>query len=352
MGNVTTPVILSGGSGTRLWPLSSDRMPKQLHPLVGEETMLQVTARRARLPADTTAPIVVCNSRQAEEIERQLLAIGEKPRAMIVEPVGRNTAPAIAAAALLVDPDVVLAVMPADHVIEDEPAFARALSRAVESAAEGHLVAFGVVPTRSDTGFGYIRAGGESGDVRPIEQFIEKPDQHTADRLVAEGCLWNAGMFVFKAGAFLEELERWEPEVLASVRQSMPTGSGEGRVELASAFATAPSISIDHAVMEKTDRSRVVSLDAGWNDVGSWQALWNVLSPDGHNVTHGDVFILDSERTYVRSQTRPVAVIGVRDVVVVETEDGVLVVDRRRAQDVRRAADWASRLQEGGSEPS
>lgn len=343
MGTVTTPVILSGGSGTRLWPLSLPGRPKQLQVLVGADSMIQSTVRRARLQSGSTAPVVVCNDRQAAEIIDQLGAIGSSPQAVVIEPVARNTAPAVAAAAMLLDPEVVMAVLPADHVIEDDGAFETALASAIEAAVQGNLVTFGVVPTRPETGFGYIEVGEQRGDTAEVRRFVEKPDSAAAVELVASGYLWNSGMFAFTAGAILGEMRRWEPQLVEAVAAAVETASREEggmRVRLGDSFGDAPSISLDYAVMERTDRARVVALDAGWSDVGSWQSLWEVLDPDGGTVTVGEVHAVDVERSYVRSESRPVAVIGVDDVVVVETPDAVLVVDRRRAQEVRSAAEW------------
>lgn len=346
MGTVTTPVILSGGSGTRLWPLSLPGRPKQLQALVGDDTMIQATVRRARLQSGSTAPVVVCNERQATEIIDQLGAIGSSPQSVVIEPVARNTAPAVAAAAMLLGPEAVMVVLPADHVIEDDGAFETALASAVETAFEGNLVTFGVVPTRPETGFGYIEIGDSRGNTAEVKRFVEKPDQAAAVEFVASGYLWNSGMFAFTAGAILEEMRRWEPQlvdaVAAAVEEARPDGGA--KVRLGDSFGQAPAISLDYAVMERTDRARVVTLDAGWSDVGSWQSLWEVLDPAGGTVTVGDVHAVDVDRSYLHSESRPVAVIGVDDVVVVETPDGVLVMDRRRSQEVRSAAEWFALL--------
>lgn len=345
MGTVTTPVILSGGSGTRLWPLSLPGRPKQLQALVTEESMIQATVRRAAVHSDSTPPVVVCNERQVAEVADQLSDIGHPPRAVVVEPAARNTAPAVTAAAMLVDPESVIAVLPADHLIEDGDVFQAAMAAAVQAAVEGHLVVFGVPPTRPETGFGYIEVGDQDGSTARLERFVEKPDPATAVELVASGHLWNSGMFAFTAGGILAEMRRWEPRVVEAVGDSVRNArSDQGVVRLGDAFREAPSISIDYAVMERTDHGRVVPLDAGWSDVGSWQSLWEALAPDGRTVTVGDVHTVDVQRSYVRSESRPVAVIGVDDVVVVETPEAVLVVDRGRAQEVRSAADWFAHL--------
>lgn len=344
------PVVLSGGSGTRLWPLSLPSRPKQLQALAGHQTMIQDTVMRSRHIAGVEAPIVVCSELQASEIIHQLTAIGSRPQAVIVEPIGRNTAPAVAAAALVLPPEDVMAVFPADHLITDEKAFTEAVANAVGAARSGSLVTFGVVPTRPDTGFGYLEIGELRDGVAGLERFVEKPDETTAVGYVEEGYLWNSGMFVFTAGAILAELRRFVPDVVEAVTKAIAAGEtdDEDVLRLGDDFIGATSISIDHAVMEKTRLGRVVPLDAGWSDVGSWQALWEAESPGGGTVAIGDVYTADVERSYVRAESRPVAVIGLEDVVVVETPDAVLVIDRRRAQEVRTVAEWfAEKAQKG-----
>lgn len=345
MGSVI-PVILSGGSGTRLWPVSTPAKPKQLQRLVGEQTLLQATACRLRSVPGVDFPVVVCGREQATTIERQLSEIDLAPRLLLVEPVGRNTAPAVAAAALTVPEEAVLAVFPSDHVIVDVEAFREAMGEAVAVARDGHLVTFGVVPDRPETGFGYI-APARPG-VAAVERFVEKPDADAARRYVEAGYLWNSGMFVFTAAAIRAELARHCQGLLEAVAAAVDSARVDGAaLFLGESFGGAPAISLDYAVMEKTDRAVVVPLDAGWSDLGSWAALWELTGHQQESVTVGDVFIHDSRRSYVRSETRPVAVIGVDDVVVVESEDGVLVVPRHRAQEVRAAAEWFRSRSEG-----
>jgi mannose-1-phosphate guanylyltransferase / mannose-6-phosphate isomerase len=339
------PVILSGGSGTRLWPLSLPHRPKQLQALSGERTMIQDTALRSAGLEGSRAPLVVCNEAQAAMIEVQLAAVGSAPSAIVIEPEARNTAPAVAAAAHLLEPETVMAVLPADHVITDVEAFRRSLTVAADAAAEGSIVTFGIVPTRPDTGFGYLEVGRLDGGTAPLIRFVEKPDEQTAEEYVNAGYLWNSGMFVFTAGVMLEEMRRLVPEVEGAAGRAVEEARrNDGLVRLGGSFGAAPSISIDHAVMEHTERGRVVPLDAGWSDVGSWQALWEVTAPDGGTVAEGPVFSLDVERSYLRAESKPVAVIGLSDVVVVETPEAVLVMDRNRAQDVRAAAAWFSSM--------
>lgn len=339
MGRITTPVILSGGSGTRLWPLSSPARPKQFHSLVGGETLIQATVRRVAGDG-TTPPIVVCNQAHVTEVVEQLEAIDCPPSTVVVEPVGRNTAPAVAAAALVLDPDTVMMVLPADHLITGEGAFRAALSAAIEAAAGGSLVTFGVVPTRPDTGYGYIEKAPGGGPAYPVARFVEKPDAATAARYVESGYLWNSGMFVFSAGVILDELRRHAPAIVEAVEAALPEVGDDTVVQLGSAFGEAPSISIDHAVMERTDRAVVVPLDAGWTDVGSWNSVWEALAVEGDTVTSGEVLAVDVHGSYIRSESRPVAVIGLDNVVVIETPEGILVMDRERSQDVRLAAEW------------
>lgn len=316
--------------------------------------MIQETVTRARHVEGVGAPLVVCNEAQAGQVIDQLVAVGAHPRAVLVEPEGRNTAPAVAAAALSLDPTEVMAVFPADHVIADTVALGRALLQAVEAAGSGSLVVFGVVPTRPDTGFGYIEVDSLADGVGLLRRFVEKPDQSTAERYLASGYLWNSGMFVFTAGAILDELRRHAPEVVTAAWRALEVGRADSdgvTMRLGDDFTDSPSVSIDYAVMEKTTRGAVVLLDAGWTDVGTWQALWETVSPLGKTAVHGRVYVEDVERSYIRAESRPVAVVGLEDVIVVETDDGVLVMDRRRAQDVRSVAEWFAGLHSPGSSP-
>ncbi|MDR2871025.1 MAG: mannose-1-phosphate guanylyltransferase/mannose-6-phosphate isomerase, partial [Xanthomonadaceae bacterium] len=337
--NDLLPVILSGGSGTRLWPLSREAYPKQFLPLVGDDTMLQATWRRV-VPLNARKPIVVVNQEHRFIVAEQLREIGVEPAAVILEPVGRNTAPAIALAALQATcngDDPFLLVLPSDHVIRDEKAFQTAVIEAAKVAETGKLVTFGVVPTGPETGYGYIKAVSRQG-TSEVERFVEKPDLKTAEQYVASGgYYWNSGMFLFKASRYLEELERYQPVILESCRKALELSVRDYdfiRIDTES-FGACPSDSIDYAVMEKTDSAAVVPLNAGWSDVGSWSALWEVSSQDNAgNACHGDVVSLDCRNTYAYGQ-RLIAMIGLENMVVVETDDAILVGHRDRIQEVK-----------------
>jgi mannose-1-phosphate guanylyltransferase/mannose-6-phosphate isomerase len=337
------PVILSGGAGTRLWPLSRELYPKQLLPLIGRHTMLQETVRRLA-GLDVSAPIVVANEAHRFLVAEQLRTIPCEPRAIVLEPVGRNTAPAIALAAhaaLAADEgDSLLLVLPADHVIADVAAFHRAIDVAVAAAREGALASFGIVPDAPETGFGYVRRGAVQGGAYRIAQFVEKPDLTRAQAFLASGeYYWNSGMFLFRARRYLEELEQFAPDI-ASVCRSAFAGATRDldftRVDAAT-FQGCRSESIDYAVMEQTTAAVVVPLDAGWSDVGSWASLHAASAQDGSgNTVRGDVITEDTHDSYVYSESRLVATVGLRDHVVVETKDAVLVAPRDRVQDVKK----------------
>lgn len=341
------PVLLSGGVGTRLWPMSRAQAPKQLQRLTGADTMIQATARRLQGTAGVEAPLVVCNARDEEEITRQLAEIGSPPSAVLCEVEGRNTAPAVMAAALSVEADDVILVLPADHVITEVDAFREAVAVAVEAAAGGYLGTFGIVPHRPETGYGYIEVGAPVGRANRVSRFVEKPDPETADRYVASGdYLWNSGMFAFRAEDLIEEMRRHAPEVAAAVEPAMES-AGEGRVRtLGGPFLDSPKISVDYAVMEQTDRAVVVPLDAGWSDVGSWASLWEIADRDDRgNAVFGDVVLEDVDGSYVRGRDRVVAVVGLDGVVVVDTGDAVLVAALDRVQEVKKVVE---RLTEEG----
>ncbi|MHC1654808.1 mannose-1-phosphate guanylyltransferase/mannose-6-phosphate isomerase [Stenotrophomonas maltophilia] len=333
------PVILSGGSGTRLWPLSREAYPKQFLPLVGDDTMLQATWKRVASIAGA-APIVVANQEHRFMAAEQLRECKVLPQALILEPVGRNTAPAIAIAALQAlanGNDALLLVLPSDHVVRNEAAFHAAVKQAAIAAEAGKLVTFGIVPTAPETGYGYIKAAAGEG-VRAVDRFVEKPDLATAEQYVASGeYFWNSGMFLFKASRYLKELETLQPAILAACRQALDKAARDNdfiRLD-AEAFAASPNDSIDYAVMEKTADAAVVPLDAEWNDVGSWSALWEVSDKDADgNACHGDVIALDCKDSYAYGN-RLIAMVGLQDIVIVETDDAVFVGHKDRVQDVK-----------------
>jgi mannose-1-phosphate guanylyltransferase / mannose-6-phosphate isomerase len=342
-----TPVILSGGAGTRLWPLSRELYPKQLLALTGERTMLQQTALRLEGLA-AAAPVIVCNEAHRFLVAEQLRQLGIEPQAMVLEPMGRNTAPAIALAAhaalQVAGPgpaaDPLLLVLPADHAIRDVPAFHRAVRAALTAAEQGQLVTFGIVPTSPETGYGYIQRGPASGAVFEIARFVEKPSAAVAKDFVAsQEYYWNSGMFLFGARRYLEELKRLAPAIASACAEAFAAAKADldfTRID-AKLFEACPADSIDYAVMEKTAAAVVVPLAAGWSDVGSWAALHEASEPDAHgNVLRGDVICEDSQGCYLYSESRLVSAVGLKDHVVVETKDAVLVAPRSRVQDVKK----------------
>ncbi len=338
------PVILSGGSGSRLWPLSRELYPKQFLPLLGDYTLLQNTLLRLQGIANIAAPLLICNQEHRFMVAEQMRVLDIKPAAVILEPAGRNTAPAVAVAALHATAngaDPLLLVLPADHVISDVAAFQRAVQQAVAGAEADKLVTFGIVPETPETGYGYIKAGKrQSGaDLYTVERFVEKPDLATAqDYLATGGYYWNSGMFLFRASHFLEELTVFAPAIAASCRQAY----ADRRVDLdflrldPAAFEACPSDSIDYAVMEKTANALMLPLQGGWNDIGAWSALWQASKRDADgNALSGDVLAVATHDSYVHAEHRLVATIGVSDLVVVETADAVLVAHRDRVQEVK-----------------
>jgi mannose-1-phosphate guanylyltransferase/mannose-6-phosphate isomerase len=343
------PVILSGGSGTRLWPLSRAALPKQLLPLAGERTMLQETVQRLSGIAGIGAPLVVCNNDHRFLIAEQMREIGVEPLGIFLEPVGRNTAPAAAVAALTLlkrDPAAVMLLLPADHLIDDVPAFHAAVAEGTKAVAAGCLVTFGIVPDSPHTGYGYIQRGAAMAGTaaNQVARFVEKPNAATARSFLASGdYFWNSGMFLFSARQFLDELEKFRPDIPAACRRALEGGEHDldfCRLDKA-AFAGCPSDSIDYAVMERTAHAAVVPASMGWNDIGAWSALWDVGGKDEHgNVVRGDVYLDGVEDSYVRAESRMVAAIGVSDLLVVETADAILVADKSRAQDVKKVVDY------------
>lgn len=348
------PVILSGGAGTRLWPLSRELYPKQLLSLASERSLLQDTANRVGQGAGFAEPLVVCNEEHRFIIAEQLRQLAIRPRAIVLEPAARNTAPAAAAAAAVLgrdDPEALLLVLPSDHVIRDEPAFRRAVESAAAAARGGRLVTFGITPTRAETGYGYIKRGTALPGIPgayAIERFVEKPDVVTAQSYVADAAWsWNSGMFLFPARLFLDEIAVFEPTIAEAAARAVASAVADLdflRLDDA-AFKASPSKSIDYAVMERTTRAAVVPADLGWSDVGAWSALWDIGSRDGAgNVVSGDVIALDTKDAYLRSSDgRLLATIGLDNIVVVVTRDVVLAMAKERAQDVKKIVDELKR---------
>lgn len=340
------PVIMCGGVGTRLWPLSRKAYPKQFLDLTGSGvSMLQATVERTKNVADVAGVIAVCNIEHRFLVAQQFVDIAADVGAIILEPCAKNTAPAVTIAAMQAlrdDPDAMLLVLPADHIIVDQTVFLTALSKAVEAANQERLVTFGVVPQHPETGFGYIKQGSENlaDGVRDIAEFKEKPDLTTAQQYVSSGNYrWNSGMFVFKARRFLDEISQHAPDIYAACEQSINAARKDMDFTCLdeSAFSACPSDSIDYAVMEKAKRCAVVDLDAGWSDVGSWSGLWDIQAKDANkNVQVGDVLAIDTNNSYLHSDSRLITTLGVNNLVVVETADAVLIADRDKAQDVKR----------------
>jgi mannose-1-phosphate guanylyltransferase / mannose-6-phosphate isomerase len=346
------PVILSGGSGSRLWPVSRSQHPKQLQPLISEFSMIQETALRFADTSRYPAPVIICNNEHRFIIAEQLREADVAPSLQILEPAGRNTAPAAAAAALCLldkDPDAVLLLMPADHAIADLQAFERAIETGAAAARAGYLVTFGIKPDKPETGFGYLKQGPEiaglagAGAAHKVERFVEKPDLATAEAYLESGeYFWNSGIFMFRASLFLEILGQLRPAMLAACSKAV----ADGRHDLdffrldADAFLACESDSIDYAVMEHADNVAMVPVDMGWSDVGSWASLWEIGARDaGNNLLHGDVIASGARDSYIRAESRLVTAIGVESLVIIETADAVLVAPRGQTQLVKEMVD-------------
>ncbi len=336
------PVILCGGAGTRLWPLSREHFPKQLLSLVDDLSLLQNTAKRIQAYADVAPPILVCNENHRFLVAEQLREVSIAADTIILEPVGRNTAPAVALGALQAektDAESIIIVLCSDHVIPDQAAFETALGFAVELAGADKLVTFGIKPTSAETGYGYIKAGAALKGGKHVDEFVEKPDSATAEQYLASGNhFWNSGMFVFKASRYLKELKRQRPDLEAAVRNaytSMKTDADFSRPD-AELFTACPAESIDYAVMEGTDSAAIVPLDAGWSDIGSWDVLWQISDKDEHeNTILGDVLVDEVHASYIRAEHRLVSVVGLDNVVVIETADAVMIASKRHSQNVK-----------------
>jgi mannose-1-phosphate guanylyltransferase/mannose-6-phosphate isomerase len=346
------PVILSGGAGTRLWPLSREMYPKQLLALTSKQTMLQDTAARLATIAGAIPPIIVCNEAHRFTVAEQLRAMEMRASAILLEPAGRNTAPAVALAALKaldIDAEATLIIAPADHVIRDVRKFSEAADVAVSLAQEDKLVTFGIVAHAPETGYGYIRRGDGTGPAYPVAQFIEKPPLDLAVQFVATGdYYWNSGMFVFKASRYLSELHNFAPDILEACRAALQAAKADldfMRIDKAE-FIKCRSESIDYAVMEKTQDALVLPLDVGWSDVGSWSSLFDALPADEEgNVLQGDVLTHDTHDCYVHSTSRLIAAVGMEDHIIVETKDAILVAPKGRVQDVK---DLVAKIKKSG----
>lgn len=336
------PVILCGGVGTRLWPLSRELYPKQLLSLVNEHSLLQNTVARCRDHPDIDDPILICNEEHRFLVAEQLRQTNTTPSTIVLEPEGRNTAPAVALGAHVAccsDKDAILVVLPSDHLIRDSAAFLSALTDAIQLAEKGYMVTFGVAPDRPETGYGYIHRGIEIGKAYAVDSFVEKPDRETAEGYFQSGdYFWNSGMFVFRASVYTDELQKQRPEIAKAVEaacQKFNRDMNFTRID-EELFKSCPSESIDYAVMEGTSSAAMVMLDAGWSDIGAWDELWNVSEKDeDHNTLIGDVVISAVQNSYVRAGHRLVSVVGLKDVIVVETADAVLVGSLSEAQNVK-----------------
>jgi mannose-1-phosphate guanylyltransferase/mannose-6-phosphate isomerase len=345
------PVILCGGSGTRLWPLSRETYPKQFLRLLGEESLLQQTVQRLLAIDGMSAPLLVCNESSRFVAAEQLRDIGVDGASIILEPMRRNTAPAIAVAALHAlasrtnkDIDPILLILPSDHVIKDQAAFAAAIAIARASAIDGNLVTFGIAPLGPETGYGYIRAATDTsldaGAAQKVLQFVEKPDHATAVEYVASGkYYWNSGMFVFRASRYLEELSHFQPEIVAACSKALELAQKDFdfiRLDSA-AYAASPDNAIDYAVMERTQRACVVAMEAGWNDIGSWASVWEVADKDGqNNATQGDVILQDCNDCLVHGTTRLITAVGMSNTIIIETADALLIMNTDHAQGTKQ----------------
>ncbi|EMC9823251.1 mannose-1-phosphate guanylyltransferase/mannose-6-phosphate isomerase, partial [Klebsiella aerogenes] len=349
------PVIMAGGTGSRLWPMSRELYPKQFLRLYGQKSMLQETITRLS-GLDIHEPMVICNDEHRFLVAEQLRQLNKLSSNIILEPVGRNTAPAIALAALQATrhgEDPLMLVLAADHVINNAPLFHDAINVAEKYAEEGHLVTFGIVPNMAETGYGYIQRGNALTDSEhtpyQVARFVEKPDQERAEAYLASGeYYWNSGMFMFRAKKYLSELEKFRPDILAACTSAVNAAdiSNDFISVPYDKFCECPDESVDYAVMEKTADAVVIGLDAEWNDVGSWSALWDVSLKDAQgNVLNGDTWIHDSENCYINSDERLVAAIGVDNLVIVSTKDAVLVMDKDRSQDVKKAVEYLKQNQ-------
>lgn len=356
--NKIYPVILAGGAGTRLWPLSRKNFPKQFQTFFGEQSMLQQTIERI-IPLVTEKPLIVCNEEHRFIAAEQLRQINKLDHNIILEPQGRNTASAIALAAQVVaekDPQGILLVLPADHVISKSQSFIQGLQTALSIVEQDYLLTFGIKPTHPETGYGYIQTGSviyhsvednrvvndsipESYAIYQVTNFYEKPQAERAQDFIASGnCYWNSGMFMFKAQAYLHEIARLSPEIAKTTKLSLEEASKDlDFIRVSKVYAQSPDISVDYAVMEKTNKAVVMPLDIGWNDIGSWQAIWEVADKDQNgNAIRGNAITIDSNNNYVRSENSFIGLVGVNDLVVVQTRDAIYVSSKDKAQDIKK----------------
>jgi len=344
------PVILSGGSGTRLWPLSRSQHPKQFLPLASDKTMVQETVLRLQGLEGLQPVLAVCNEDHRFMMAEQLREIGLQAASIILEPAGRNTAPAIALAALASDEEDILLILPADHVITEPLAFKQAVAKANNLAEQGYMVTFGIVPTAPETGYGYINTGAAVDELSfHIQAFVEKPDKDTAKAYLDSGdYFWNSGMFMFKAGRYLEELANYRPDILQACERALarPEQDRDFLRPDKEAFLACPADSIDYAVMEKTDRAVMIPLDAGWNDIGSWSALWDITDKDeAGNAVSGDVMALNTRDSFLMAGNKLLVTVGVENLVVIETDDAVMIASKDRVQDVKDAVEQLKQQQ-------
>lgn len=341
---LVTPVILCGGSGTRLWPLSREAYPKQFLRLLGEHSLLQQTLLRLKDIEGIAAPLMVCNESSRFAVAEQLREIGIENAQILLEPARRNTAPAIAAAALhasAAGEDPLLLVLPSDHVIKNHEAFCAAIQAARHAAKDGDLVTFGMTPAGPETGYGYIRADlSVRGQVHPVLEFIEKPNRATAEQYIASGnYYWNSGMFLFRASRYLEELTRYQPAIAAACREAVALAKKDcDFIRLDSqSYAASPDNAIDYAVMEHTNRASMVTMEAGWSDIGSWASVWEAADKDGdNNATQGDVLLQNCANCLVHGTSRLITAVGLRDTVIIETPDALLIMDSKHSQETKK----------------
>jgi len=339
------PVILSGGAGSRLWPVSREFYPKPLLPIAGEKSLLQETAARLASLEGVNTPMFVCNEEHRFLVDEQVQIEGKENSLIMLEPRGRDTAPALTIAAIHLaeqDPDGVMVVMPADHVIPDAELFSSTVKKAGELANKGHIVTFGIVPDKPETGYGYIKRGNSISESKgfSVDKFVEKPDEKTAEEYLASGdYFWNGGIFVTRAQTWLDEIGKHRPIILAACKQALAENKVEGNYKRVNeeVFLSCPAESIDYAVMENTDRAAVLPMEASWSDVGSWSSIWEISDQDENgNVFKGDVISHATSNTLVMGKERCIATVGLDNIVVVETDDAILVADKNKSQDVKK----------------